>query len=1291
MSTAAAGGYEGGAGGKFRKKPFRKATPYDRPVTALRNPVEVGSNNGWLSKIVDPASRVITRSAQKFFSSVFRKRLPAPEAVPEADREPRNEPSETVHAWQNPFGIDKPVVNGNDNLSNHSENNGIDELEHILKQKTFTRAEIDHIIKLIRSRAVDTPAEDKNKRSEPSTSQLLADNHKLELANVSEQENVLDTRRLLGEASVPAANSRVLAKEIASPAELAKAYMGNIPSKVSPSTLGLRSQVLREELPLVSNVPFPRKSSGLSLVPRSSVRFAGVSGVSENGYQTPRSQGRSAIYGMVRTPYSRIHSAGKGIGTMEDGYAGQSTSSWILENNTLSTGKQVSKRRSSVLDNDIGSVGPIRRIRQKTNLMSSKSSGLLVPETPIPTPGTAFGSDVAQGSVSLTQKPLLLEQSNYNIPKMRLAEDGDNCAPGTSFASVPSQSSEMARKILQQLDKLVPSPKEKSAELKLDIAREKSPAKLSVSMLRGQALRSVEEVDSPKMLNNVQNSGSLNGVGGTSSRVTQDFASQKLDKVEENVPLRIAGSGYKFAPESNGAERSTVKKDAVLSFRTADSAISNSVVTPPQRKRAFQMSVDEDFLELDDDCYSTKDVHTAGINEILEDSAVEKSKAVATETVTVEKPPVSEIKSPASLTLNKSSDTGASDGPKVNENNPGFAVPVTFPSITVAQPATLSQSPPLFSNVVPVKETTVPVFNFGSKSIDSAPPFTFSSTSSFSESSVKSGAQTVLKLEASSSPATIIDSETETMTKAVESDKGGGENALKTGDLFGKHENAAFSSVSTSATSTIFSFSNSNLSNGSIAPSPSLFSVPAPPSLPVSTGSANVIFTSCPTTTAVATMSSLPATTATTAFSSAPIFQFGSSTTAAVAPSSSMSQPSIASSAESTDVEQKSKTDPPFGNLNPFSFGATSSPLTSTGSGIFGFSSVAPTSNINSSSSANNLSSNSFGAGTGPAFGSQTASGTANSPFTQSISSQLGSSTPSPTFGLSSSSTFSTGSSLFGSSIPSSKQFSSGSGFGQNSSTMFSTGSNPFSSASGTVNLFSSSSQPASSMFSPTFTTASSPTTGFSFGGSSTAGAANSSASSPATGLSFGVSSTAGGASASTLASGFSFGGSSTAGAATGSAPPMAFVSGIAASSGPFFSFTTATAAPSSASLVSSQPVFGAPNPSITFSSSPTNDQMSMEDSMAEDTIQASTPTAPTFGQPATTPSSGFMFNSAPSGSPFQFGAQQNLVAPQNLSPFQGSGNFDFAAAAGGSFSLGTGDKSNRRYIKPRRGKNHKK
>ncbi|KAJ4979235.1 hypothetical protein NE237_010015 [Protea cynaroides] len=1284
MSTAAAGGYEGGGAGKFRKRPFRKqATPYDRPVSALRNPVEAGKKNGWISKIVDPASRLITQSAHRFFSSLFRKSLPALETVPEvhncyiaeADSEPSNESSEAVSA--NPFAIREPVFNGHDNLNKSSDNNGIGELELILKQKTFSRAEIERLTELLRSRTVDMSAEDEKKRSEPSTSQPV-DNHKVELINVPVQENGLDSRRLLGEALVPAVSSCVLEEKIAPPAELAKAYMGNRLSKVSPSTVDLRS--LREELPLLGNAPFPRKSSGMSAIPRSSVRFAGVPGVSENGYQTPRSQGRSAIYTTACTPYSRIHPPAKGIGNTSDWCAGPSTSPWTVVNNTVSIGKQVPKRRSLVLDNDIGSVGPIRRIRQKTNLMSPKSIGLLASETPIHTHGT-IGSGVAQGSVSLSHKPLLLEEPRQNFPKMRIAEDGENRVPGTSFSFVPSQSSEMAQKILQQLDKLVPSPKDKSSELKLAIAREKSPAKLSLNMLHGQAFQSVEEVDSSKLRNNVQDVGTFDAVGGTPLPAIQDSASQKQDKVEENGWLKLAASGNKLAPEMNDTGRTTLKKDTVPNYRTANLAISNFVMTSPQKKRAFQMCA-QDSLELDDDRYSTKSIHTAYENEKVDNATVEENKAVASEIVTVEKPSVSEIKTPASLTLNKSSGTGAYDDPGVNEKNPVFAAPVTPLSSTVAQPATLHQSPPLFGNVVPTKVPTAAlVFNFGSKGIDNAPPpFTFSSISSFSESSG-------LKFDAqrSSSPATFAATATEMMTTAAKLDTGGKENALKVGDLFRKPDNSTFLSVSTSTTRSIFPFNNStnnsNLSNGSIEPSTMLSSVSASPSVPVSIISDGVSFRSSPTTTAITTPSSLSPSAATLAFSSVPKFQFGFGNTAAVAPSSSMSQPST------SGAEQKVKTTLPFGSLSP-PFGATSSALTNTGNGIFGFSSGAPANTSNSSSSDNHLSSNPFGTANGPVFGSQTESRTGTLPFTQSIPSQLGSSAPLPIFGLSSYSTFSSGSSTFGSLTPASELFGSGSCIGQNSSTTFSMGANPFSAASGTASSFSSSSQPASSLFCPAFSSASSPASGFSFGGSSTAGAATGSVSSPATGFSFGGSSTAGADTVSASpVTGFSFGGSLTSGAVTGSAP-MAFGSGIGASSGSFFPFTSASAsaATSSDSLASSQPMFGAPNPSITFGSpSPVNDQMNMEDSMAEDTVQASTATVSTFGQPATTPSPGLMFNLAP----FHFGAQQNPVTPQNSSPYQTSGNFDFAP--GGSFSLGTADKSTRKFIRAKRDKARKK
>ncbi|RZR95123.1 hypothetical protein BHM03_00023934 [Ensete ventricosum] len=78
----------GGIGGKFRKRPFRRApaTPYDRPqaVARLAHPLpSEPRGNGWFSRLVDPATRIISWSASRLFpSSIFQKRLRAPPAAP---------------------------------------------------------------------------------------------------------------------------------------------------------------------------------------------------------------------------------------------------------------------------------------------------------------------------------------------------------------------------------------------------------------------------------------------------------------------------------------------------------------------------------------------------------------------------------------------------------------------------------------------------------------------------------------------------------------------------------------------------------------------------------------------------------------------------------------------------------------------------------------------------------------------------------------------------------------------------------------------------------------------------------------------------------------------------------------------------------------------------------------------------------------------------------------------------------------------------------------------------------
>ena len=78
-------GEERGAGGKLRKPPSRKppSTPYSRPPPP---PSQAGAEAGgrrWISKLVDPAYRLISSGATRIFPSLFSKpdsidALPAP-------------------------------------------------------------------------------------------------------------------------------------------------------------------------------------------------------------------------------------------------------------------------------------------------------------------------------------------------------------------------------------------------------------------------------------------------------------------------------------------------------------------------------------------------------------------------------------------------------------------------------------------------------------------------------------------------------------------------------------------------------------------------------------------------------------------------------------------------------------------------------------------------------------------------------------------------------------------------------------------------------------------------------------------------------------------------------------------------------------------------------------------------------------------------------------------------------------------------------------------------------------
>ncbi|GMH16093.1 hypothetical protein Nepgr_017934 [Nepenthes gracilis] len=1249
--SAGTAAYEGsgGAGGKFRKKPFRRhqRTPYDRPTTALRNP----QRSGWISRIVEPASNLITVGAHKLFSSVFRKRLlPPPPSSPDGTEEPRDRQPEAA-STEDPSGSHERIVNDGNNWNIQPEGNGVTKLEHILKQMTFSRSEIDRLTELLLSRTIDKPIGAAKERSEsklvdPSPSCARCS----EVANGPIQESGIEPRVLPGAISSRTVGSKVIEEDLSSPAELAKAYMGSRPTKVSPSILGLQSRALRVDAP-VSNAPFHLRSPSMALDSKP-VSVASY----ENGFLTPRSRGRSAIYCMPRTPYSMVHPtlAPKGTGTAID--AGPSSSSLPeseVENYQYNEPKKsVLKPRSSILDNDIGTMGPIRRIRQKHNVITSKNLRLSASGVPRIMQGTE--PRVAEGTL-----PSPVHSPHGHSFSKQEADKGNKSTLIMKSAHNSPKSIGIGQRILQHLDE--ENPKGKCAERNKNLAAGKSPAEITPALVYGQAGRSLETVESLRFLqDNNRTSRSLDNRDSTPKTADKDGGegSAKGSMILFN----------NLIPE-NSVAAGLIKRASPLSNRvTSTTKLADEL---PQKRQGFQMSVQEDYLELDDDLHHNG-AASASLSEGRGNLEIPVTNGLTSdipdnphlyEVVSVSKSPafVNPKPSANSVTYKDKEQELVSDGSSLAEKSivfnssvsPALSPPqsMSAQSVEVA-PQIASES----NEVVPSKQlsTAAPAFGLLLNSSDKPSPNLFSPHFSFDSSGPRES-----KSEGLSSSAAAVASAAETVPKVPGPDKGDNKSTQGAVDVFRKEENTT-SSFMTGAAGSSFSFqmpadtpSSGTLSSGPETASAFpivLFSSSATNKglsngFTWSTSSSTIASTVMGATAAsddingastlvAASSNSLLSTAAAPSFSAVSMFKFGSN----VPPSTSDTSVLGSSGTEPTDSGAKPK-ETGFGTQSNSHFGLASSATANLSNGIFGF---------NASTSANGSSHSQMtpDSGTGLVFGVQASPASAAvTTLTQSVPSQFAVSAATPTFGLSGAPTFTSGSSLFGSSVPPSNPFHANSSFGSSSlgsTSMISS----MSSSIGTSGALSSTWQPSKSpVFSSTFSSASSPTV-FAFGASS--------------------------------------------GSSASSSAPMVF-SSTGPSPSPSFSFNSVAPPAASATVSPSQPSFGNSNPMFSFGSAPSgnsNDQMNMEDSMAEDSVQASPPAVPVFGQLPISPlpSTGFVFGAgAPSvGNPFQFGSQPNQqVTSQNpSSPFQPSSSLEFNG--GSSFSLGTGgtNKQDRRIIR---------
>ncbi|XP_010552887.1 PREDICTED: nuclear pore complex protein NUP1-like isoform X2 [Tarenaya hassleriana] len=1309
--------YDGGlgAGGKFRKRPFRRSqtTPYDRPPTSVRIPglgggegSENGNGGGWISKLMDPAQRLITYSAHRLFASVFRKRLPRAEAplqpeqqVPEnVNQETERGESKGVHSLSmknNMIQVEDTSASVDQSIMTIKD--GFTDLEQILKQKTFTRSEIDRLTTLLRSKAVESStgkqeqrAQEVNVKSLVSHDRDQGHTHTISMDN-GNQNNFVST---------PLVSSRVVDECIASPAELAKAYMGSRPSEVSPSMLGLRGQVDREDSVFLTKNPFPSKSPTMSIVPRSS----GKNLLPDNGFVTPRSRGRSAVYCMARTPYSRPQSTTK-VGLLLP--ASQNTWEESVPSGSRQGIQTSLKRRSSVLDNDMGSVGPVRRIRQKSNLLSRSLA--------LPASGSQHVSPSYQRG-----GPNFIHTSRESAVDI----------PGSSSNPVPSKSSEMASKILQQLDKLVST-------------REKTPTKLSPSMLRGPALKSLQHVEAPKFLENQEEK--LGDLPSSSY--------QKEDRHKESGSQEGLALSEKPVTAVNTITKTASKKDQDAGVKGTYLPATNSVEEHPPKKRAFRMSAHEDLVELDDDHDAAsippvEVIEKTDASKLENDTGISKAKGEKPFASSDVKPSAAYVSNGNSSysTSNGTVETGKSTeirfaafgGEAVQQGNVGSDSVSKFTKVAATQLSNSSTA--IFSTVDKIDSLKE------SSKVPPSMPNVFFSPVATNQLDQKSGAASNIKSE---KPSSFTFGASEPLAKLPESDKVVSNSA--------SGASSTFSGASTNSGS-IFSFGVPTPNNGGPASSPlftpkisdlsstsSISQLASAVQSFASTPSTTSLFGNLPATTSKDSNSgSISVSTSVPSFSTAPPFKFGESAASVVTSTVSLSTDKVP---KETSVKESA-----FGNLTSVQSGGTASTVSSTGSAFADQSSAiksAPSFSFASSSPVvADAGSNIFGGSSAAVGGNTSNTSIAASPATVSGgTTSIFGVTPSPTSAtgtgiFSGSSASTTTSSIFGISpaLTSSGRivfgFTAGSGASavgsqSQTSSLFGAGNSQTGTTSSTptapFQFGSSASAPASgntSTASSSYPFGSSTSGPLLFGTSSTsllgsspslANSASSSSTSTTTSTLFGSNWQPSNSSTSVFGSSFnsssaptlSFGGSS--GSAIGSTTTT-----------PIFGSSANSSAPSSSSIVSfnsapaatpSQPVFGGSATGFTFGAAtpPTtngsnNDQMSMEDSMAEDTDQTkASAVPPMFGQPVVVPPSQptFAFGAGAAataipngGSPFQFGSQQSVGGQQNPSPFQTtSSNIEFSGG-GGSFSLGStggGDKSGRKFIRVNKNRRQKK
>ncbi|XP_074273983.1 nuclear pore complex protein NUP1 [Silene latifolia] len=517
--------------GKIRKERKPPSTPYARPPLHRRP-------NGWISRIVDPAKRLLSDGATRFLPSLFSP-SPLPEEIHSEEEHATEDHNESISANllapPSSGGVGSSAAAGNlkpdtsntadvDKRREHSDG-ALPDIEQLIKGKTFSRKEIDHLMEILRSRVDNVEQEVKAANLTELQGVERAQTSKgKQKAAVTETEEV-DRFQL---ASTPLQRPSLQSEIGASPVDIARAYMGSRASEVGLASASL--SIKNEKWGHTNE--FLSKPISPSPLPKAPICWPGAVTQNQEGYSTPQNQkSRYGLHSFSRTPYSRtMYTKSKSKLTPVKGDSERLSnllSTPLQPTETPGFGKSISRLSQGTY----GSGGPIRRTRNKsTSAAPAKESPLVrsIHRSPF---AREFNAD---HMIKKNVEPGNFTKFESTSSKLHSLEVG--------IPSVHPYSSKLARQILEHIDRPV-TLKEKSKELKLATSFKTPPVTSLASRVEdgNQGTAGIGVSESVELVSTKLYSQSNGGING--------FAREKND----NVTGKDVASGSKVILDKTSA------------------------------------------------------------------------------------------------------------------------------------------------------------------------------------------------------------------------------------------------------------------------------------------------------------------------------------------------------------------------------------------------------------------------------------------------------------------------------------------------------------------------------------------------------------------------------------------------------------------------------------------------------------------------------------------------------------------------------------------------------------------